>query len=66
MSVKTFEIVVRVEVETPDKTEPNMGDAFVILDYACQNVYNKDSGVAINAIRIDSVTECDEINFLEA
>jgi HSP20 family molecular chaperone IbpA len=60
MATKTFEVVVRIEIETPDKTMPNEGDVYDIVAELA-GVYKQDSDVYVADIRCDSVVECEPI-----
>jgi hypothetical protein len=67
MAIKTFEVTLRVEVETPDKTEPTAGDAYDALKEAA-DLYGTQVTVctaAINEVRIDSVFEIDNFQVEE-
>ena len=66
MAIKFFEVTIRVEVETPDKTIPTVADALDIVKYACENApYNKDSGVGVNRINADYATEIGDMDTYE-
>jgi len=67
MAIKTFEVVLRVELETVDKTEPTKADAYDALQEAALMYGRGLSGVtvctaAINEVRIDSVEECEDFS----
>lgn len=62
--IKTFEVVLRIEVETPGKTEPTKADAYDIVAEACA-LYKapltvSDTPAVLNDVRIDSVVETDD------
>jgi hypothetical protein len=66
MSVKTFEVTLRIELETVGKTEPTKADAYDALAEAVA-LYGTRPTVctaAMNDIRIDSVEVTDDFTDL--
>jgi hypothetical protein len=64
MSVKTFEVVLRVEVETVGKTEPTKADAYDALAeaVALYGAQITTCTATMNDVRIDSVEECEPLS----
>jgi hypothetical protein len=60
MATKTFEVVVRIEIETPDKTEPTEADAYDIIGYALDaaRMSQYENAAQLTDVRCDSVVEC--------
>ena len=64
MATKTFEVTLRIEVETPDKTEPKQGDVYDIVEDLA-GTYLQESDVYVVDVRCDSVVDCEPIKVEE-